>query len=387
MLYGHGFITREYGNMTNSDFFLSIGIPTWNRYPFLKKNVDQIIAEIVSTDNHKIEIFVSDNASEDDTEHYCQALAQRYAFFHYCRQEKNKGANANFQNVIQASQGKYIWLLGDDDLIVPGSLEKIISAIETYHDPDIVIGGCLNNQTEERIYPPFISQALLTDQAIIKRFDAIKLAGKISVLIFKKAVIEPFLPLAWQIITQLNTPWPHIVWLILILNSEGHVLFLAENTNYFLEENRYNMLQDGVSRANIMILEYARLIGYLQEQALLKKDFYEVLKKSISYKRGGEFLKIVAYATYMNGYWATIASAVKIFKNLPGFFARVHFLIFYGLPVCVPLGFRKLFFQLPKIFFPKWQKYKNFITYLKEAAKRLKQKQQNARNIFDESGL
>lgn len=368
-------------------FFLSIGIPTWNRHCHLKENIERLLQEIAKVPNLGIEIFVSDNASTDATQTYCEALQRQYAFFCYHRNATNLGANANFQNVIQLSHGKYIWMLGDDDLITEDCLNAIVRDIQHNNYPDIIIGGCINDQSHKRLYPPFIEQPLLTDQTLIQQYDAIKLAGKISTLIFKRMSLLPLLPNAWTAITNLQTPWPHLIWFILLLNNSGKLLCLPYGTNYFLEKNRYNMLQDGISRTNIMIDEYAHLIQYLYHKSALNQDFHLLLIHSISHGRIGEFLKIVAYATYMNPYGKSVKNAWRILLNLPGFKNKTCFTLFYLMPILLPKFLRKILLHIPAWLLPNRHAHQSFLTYLNKANALLKKRDQMTRHVFDKNGL
>jgi glycosyltransferase involved in cell wall biosynthesis len=368
----------------HGDYWLTIGIPTWNRAQYLKDNIQQILQEMEKYPQLSIEILVSDNASADETQTYCKALSEKYSFFSYWRNATNIGANANFQQVLEYAQGTYVWLLGDDDKIVEDCLQKISASIIAFNQPEIIIGGCVNDQTGVRLYPPFIDEPLLANYSIIKQYDAIRLAGKISTLIFHKATIMPILKLAQPVIQQLKTPWPHLIWFILLLNQQAHVLFLAYNTNYSLEENRYNMIQDGISRTNIMVREYAALIYYLNELCLLNADFYRLLIKSITHSRQGEMLKIVGYSTYFNKYFASLLNAVSNFIYLPNCYNRCNFL-FYALPLILPIVVRKTLLNMVAFLFPGWLEYKRYLSYLKTTKQLFIEN--NKRNIFDKEGL
>lgn len=367
--------------------FLSIAIPTWNRHIHLKENIEQLLREIAKVPELAIEIFVSDNASTDETQAYCESMQQQYEFFCYHRSDTNLGANANFQNVIALSHGEYIWLLGDDDLIHENCLHAIAQDIQQHQHPDIIIGGCINDQTQRRLYPPFVEQTLLTDHTLLQQYDAIKLAGKISTLIFKRTSITPWLNTARKIIRDLKTPWPHLIWFILILNNHGKLLCLPYCTNYFLEKNRYNMLQDGISRTNIMIDEYARLIQHIYRDNTLNQDFYKILIRSVHHGRYTEFLKIVAYTTYMNSYVKTVSNAWRVLHNLPGFKNKLYFTLSYFIPVLLPQFIRKALLYLPRKILPNRQAHQAFIVYLKKSQAILLQKEQAKRHVFNKEGL
>lgn len=89
---------------------LSICIPTYNRCVHLKKILDKILKLCVK---YNIQVFVSDNASTDETQLVCSQYLREYSIFHYYRNETNIGPDNNFEFVIKQSNTKYRWLLSD----------------------------------------------------------------------------------------------------------------------------------------------------------------------------------------------------------------------------------------------------------------------------------
>lgn len=112
---------------------LTIGIPTWNRAKELEMCIE-LLGRQIATIEDSIEIFVSDNASEDETEATVQKLQMRFGFVKYSRNEKNLGPDRNFLEVFKKSSGKYIWLFSDDDFMADSAIEKIIGIIKA-HEP------------------------------------------------------------------------------------------------------------------------------------------------------------------------------------------------------------------------------------------------------------
>ena len=108
---------------------LSICIPTWNRSEILSVSLYSFQEQLSSIDNSEIEIFVSDNCSDDDTPHVVQSFINQGLPITYNRNSENIGAAGNFIKCMQWASGKYIWLLGDDDLLKPGSIEFILNQI------------------------------------------------------------------------------------------------------------------------------------------------------------------------------------------------------------------------------------------------------------------
>ena len=102
---------------------LSICIPTYNRDQFL----DQALKSIADQPNQDlIEIVVSDNASTDNTLEVIQRWREILPNLVYFRWDANQGADRNFLNVVDISSGKYCWLLGSDDKIIPSAVERLL---------------------------------------------------------------------------------------------------------------------------------------------------------------------------------------------------------------------------------------------------------------------
>jgi len=66
----------------------------------------------ICEDNY-IHIFVSDNASLDDTETIMNRLVNAYHFIHYHRHPNNIGPDDNFEYVLKMADTKYRWLMSD----------------------------------------------------------------------------------------------------------------------------------------------------------------------------------------------------------------------------------------------------------------------------------
>jgi glycosyltransferase involved in cell wall biosynthesis len=106
---------------------VSIGIPTFNRAQTLERALRSALAQT----HRKLEVVISDNASSDDTEAICRAIAAEDARVRYIRQSENVGPTANF-NVLfeQASRSPYVMVLADDDWLEPDYVERCLSVLE-----------------------------------------------------------------------------------------------------------------------------------------------------------------------------------------------------------------------------------------------------------------
>ena len=104
---------------------LSICIPTYNRAALIGKTLESIIAQATGD----VEIVVSDNASTDNTAEVIKGFTAKFPRLVYVQQEINKGADANFMNVVSNASGEYCWLLGSDDVMKAGALRKVLEEL------------------------------------------------------------------------------------------------------------------------------------------------------------------------------------------------------------------------------------------------------------------
>jgi glycosyltransferase involved in cell wall biosynthesis len=101
---------------------LSIAMPVRNGERFIRQALDSLLAQTVAD----LELIISDNHSDDQTEQICRAYASRDARIRYVRQDTNIGLYPNVELVMRAARGRYLMLVGDDDVYQPGYAERLI---------------------------------------------------------------------------------------------------------------------------------------------------------------------------------------------------------------------------------------------------------------------
>lgn len=106
---------------------LTIAIPTYNRVEFLNRSLNSILKQF----EDEVEILVSDNASTDETFAYMSKAIEDYPHINYVRNENNIGPDNNFLQCYNLAAGKFVLLLGDDDVLMDGALKEILSFLKT----------------------------------------------------------------------------------------------------------------------------------------------------------------------------------------------------------------------------------------------------------------
>lgn len=362
---------------------LTISIPTWNRYEFLQENVLSIINAVQKLPPQTIELFVTDNASDDKTEEFMRDMAKKHSFITYYRQSENKGANANFYTALNHAQGEYVWLFGDDDKIIEENLNFILNDIETYK-PSLLIGKARNDVTNQIYYLEKIKQQTLIDQEILHEYHAIQLAGKISTVIFNKKAFLEVAETGKRTIEALKTPWPHLIWFLQLLAKGHQLLILPYPICYFIEKNRYNtVLQDGVVQMELFFRDYSLLIKSLQTS--FKTSVQPALIANITRSRKIELIKTLAYSTYLNRYFEALRVGYTTLKVMPSWYNKYNLCVYYLAPALLPIKLRYFVFNLIKSIAPNWQEYQTVLHYLKNVKKL--QKNANPRSLFNREWL
>ena len=116
---------------------LSICIPTFQRCEILRRTLEDLAAN----GGAEWEIVVSDNASTDGTAAMVANFRGRFRGLRYARQAVNRGAAANSDTCLRLGTGKYLYLLCDDDRVLPAGIAAALAALEADAGVAAVFGG------------------------------------------------------------------------------------------------------------------------------------------------------------------------------------------------------------------------------------------------------
>lgn len=112
---------------------LSICIPTRNRADLLALLLQNLARECLVHMEH-LEIVVSNNASSDNTEEVVRNSGLPIV---YGRQAATVGFAKNLLHATATlAKGKYVWVIGDDDMILPGGISRVLASIAAAPDVD-----------------------------------------------------------------------------------------------------------------------------------------------------------------------------------------------------------------------------------------------------------
>lgn len=115
-----------------TSLLLSVAIPVYNGSATIEETIESVASQIVGG---RVEIVVSDNASTDTTLDIISKLKKKYPFIRSFKNTTNLGYDKNVNLAVERSLGKFVWLLGDDDLLDVGAINKVVDVVS--QEPDL----------------------------------------------------------------------------------------------------------------------------------------------------------------------------------------------------------------------------------------------------------
>jgi len=120
---------------------LTIAIPTYNRADFLALNLKRLFEELADLDEqfrNLVKVIVSNNASIDHT----SVILSNYShikneIFEAVNNIENIGADRNVVQCYKLAKTPYVWILGDDDVILSGGLRLVLKVLYD-NSPDLI---------------------------------------------------------------------------------------------------------------------------------------------------------------------------------------------------------------------------------------------------------
>ena len=104
-----------------SDTLVTVAIPTFNRAHFLERAARSVLDQT----HTNLELWIYDNASEDDTPAVCAGLVDDPRV-RIVRHESNIGFVPNQNVAYGGGAGAYVLVIGDDDILRPDSLASTV---------------------------------------------------------------------------------------------------------------------------------------------------------------------------------------------------------------------------------------------------------------------
>lgn len=247
-----------------SYFTLTIGIPTYNGGKYLSDAIDSVLCQLPDIHGVRIEILISDNASTDRTSDIVKKYIIDYpGTITYIINKINVGYDRNVDNLFKVALGEYVWLLGDDDMLAPGSIIKFLKILKEYKDVAIFVFpfSTLDINTGKRNWVPKYGSDVFCESGDEFLQKSLWQSAALSSLCIQtnywnKENLDEFM----------GSQWVHVGGMIKIMRHErtGYIvsdeMVVVRVSNSRWSEHNGNQLKIGLK--HLLVLESMRAFGY-----------------------------------------------------------------------------------------------------------------------------
>ncbi|MBB6625567.1 glycosyltransferase family 2 protein [Clostridium gasigenes] len=204
-----------------SNVLLSICIPSYNRGD---KAYNNVINTLKSCYDEEIEVIISDNGSNNDTNEYYDKIKQiNDSRVKYFRFDENQGFAKNLCKVCEIAVGNFILLLSDEDFIDVSNIFKIMDIMRSKKDEISIIRTSGTIQAG----PPLTTLKKAGKDAMLGYMLS---SNYMSGVIFNRNILNKY-KCREYIINNLDNVtcsyYPHMVW-ELILCQYGDAIGLSD---------------------------------------------------------------------------------------------------------------------------------------------------------------
>lgn len=124
--------------MSSARPLLSVVVPTYQRAAMLRVMLQALLPQAAAL-HEWVEVCIGDNASTDETTAVVHEAMRQVpdAVVRLAHRERNLGAIQNLvRGATEDARGEFVWAIGDDDLVTPGTLRRVCDALSRYPDTD-----------------------------------------------------------------------------------------------------------------------------------------------------------------------------------------------------------------------------------------------------------
>ncbi len=189
---------------------ISVCMTTCNGEKYLKRQLDTILSQLGTED----ELIISDDSSTDRTVEIIKSYSDSRIKL---LENANFGSPVfNMENALKRAQGDYVFLADQDDIWLPGRIQKVIEKLQQY---DLVVCNAFIVDGNEKVIHESYFEWKGSAPGFFRNLKKNSFLG--CSLAFNRKTAKAALPFPKQIAM-------HDVWIGLLAECTGKVLFLNE---------------------------------------------------------------------------------------------------------------------------------------------------------------
>lgn len=221
--------------MTENRPFFSVVVPVYNSEKYLNECLESVFAQ--SCDD--FELILVDDASKDQSGIICETWKEKYPDKVQVIHQENTGVYIAKRNGIKAANGRYIYVMDNDDLIVSkNAFECIKGKIEESHCDLVIFNATDNLETVHRLGNiPFNSGEVFEGERLSILYDEFlrtKNLHHIWMMVFGRELFDKDYSYSEEFRMLRDGP----MLILPILSSASKVLYLTDIFYYWRIQNQ-----------------------------------------------------------------------------------------------------------------------------------------------------
>ena len=225
---------------------VAIGLPVYNGDATIRAAISSVLKQTYPY----IELIISDNYSNDDTELICMEYAAADSRVRYVRHAENIGPTKNFQWLLDNSTANYFMWLAADDSISPTYIEDNVRVLAAYPKAVSSMTYCSSDMLNIVLIKPEY-----------KSIDSISPSRRINAYLSNPGSNDRFYSLHRSTVLKSCLPFENFVasdWLLVIrLLKIGPMLSSASHSYY-------NKARDGASSSYNSLTKFMGAKGFFR---------------------------------------------------------------------------------------------------------------------------
>ena len=194
---------------------ISVCMTTCNGEKYLKRQMDTLLLQLGDED----ELIISDDSSADLTVEIIKSYNDSRIKL---LENGNFGSPVfNMEKALKTAKGDYVFLADQDDIWLPGRIQKVMEKLQQY---DLVVCNAFIVDREEKILHESYFEWKGSAPGFFRNLKKNSFLG--CSLAFNSKILKAALPFPKQIAM-------HDVWIGLLAECTGKVLFLDERLIYY----------------------------------------------------------------------------------------------------------------------------------------------------------
>lgn len=305
---------------------LTICIPTYNRTEKVRERIVELLPQLVSG----VKIIIIDNCSPISVSNAIKDIIEGNENISVIKNKYNIGMSANIARCIEVCDTNWMWLLGDDDEVLPHAVQVILNDISTVNSEVSCLkysSYCGANKNEEVLnFSEFLRHKDLGFNFVANTF-----------LISSSVIRVGDIGTLDKMMDTTNSMIPHVVLMFNLL-IDGGKIFLSKKELVSSSDSdiSWSILQLDFNL--IMVVQFASGIG--DENFKLVRNFFSNIVFSpisiflhahrLSVKKGRQYAKYIYKGIFLHALMRRF-KPFYFFSNSALFFA-FHFKVDCILP-------------------------------------------------------